>query len=63
MTNSERERWADWYNGISGPFRPKKIPSGQRDDAQERIAWALEYIAVQLGDINKKMNQLRPESE
>ena len=49
-----RERWAAT---AAAPFVPLQTLMGQGTIAQadQRAAYALEYIATQLGEINRKM--------
>jgi len=50
---AEEDRLAHWRSSL---FVPN--PNGQ---LEQRIASALEYIAAQLGDINRKMGYLKLE--
>lgn len=47
--STEQERFAKM---ASEPFQPQNLPT------ELRIANALEYIAAQMGDINRKMDAL-----
>jgi hypothetical protein len=52
-----RERWLD---RAQRPFEPVFAPSGKGidTDAALRMAHAFEYIAAQLGEINRKLTKL-----
>ncbi len=48
-----------WEQTKSSPFSPAVLTS----DVGQRIAYAMEYIAFQLGEINAKLERLLPKSE
>lgn len=45
---------------LAGRFEPLRPTTGEHD-AELRIAHALEYIAVQMGEINRKLDRLGAE--
>jgi hypothetical protein len=49
-----------WKDRADKPFEPLLTPSGKGvdTDAALRMAHAFEYIAAQLGEINRKLNRL-----
>jgi hypothetical protein len=47
-----------WEQMVKGPFVPNHVNVGTQGTPEDRIANALEYIAVQLGEINAKLHRL-----
>ena len=61
MTQSDTEIAAERLRAaLAGRFEPLRPTTGEHD-AELRIAHALEYIAVQIGEINHKLDRLAPE--
>jgi hypothetical protein len=59
MTQSYTEIAERFRAALGGRFEPLKPTTGEHD-AQLRIAHALEYIAIQIGEINRKLDRLAP---
>jgi hypothetical protein len=59
MSQSYTEIAERFRAAIGGRFEPLKPTTGEHD-AQLRIAHALEYIATQIGEINRKLDRLDP---
>jgi hypothetical protein len=57
---SEERARKDWEDRVRRPFEPLFTPSGKGidTDAALRMAHAFEYIAAQLGEINRKLSKL-----
>ena len=61
MTQSDTEIAAERLRAaLAGRFEPLRPTTGEHD-AELRIAHALEYIAIQIGEINRKLDRLAPE--
>lgn len=53
---SDADSFAEW---ASQPFRPSQWKgNGEASEVGERVVDALEYIAAQLGEISRKMDDL-----
>lgn len=60
MTESDTEIAAERLRAaLAGRFEPLRPTTGQHD-AELRIAHALEYIAIQIGEINRKLDRIVP---
>jgi len=65
MANTTPENLkATFKERVSRPFEPLQVRLGGKDPpTDERIAHALEYIAAQLGEINRKIDAFVEEGE